>query len=123
MATSALGASGCSDGDLPRRDRWRWRRPSEARAVIAAETVFGGIRRQRSHQMRRTGGRPPLTTTFDPMTFEASFDPSGSSSGDELFDPCLWHNYRIYYKNRFCIHAHVHVHVLHWLGGIFMLSL
>jgi hypothetical protein len=38
-------------------------------------------------------GRPPATTTFDPMASKTSFDlaASRSSSGDELSDPCLCH--------------------------------
>jgi hypothetical protein len=35
----------------------------------------------------------------------------------------IFHNYQIYYKNRICMHAPVHVHVVQWLGGVFMLSL
>jgi hypothetical protein len=33
------------------------------------------------------------------------------------------HNYWIYYKNRICMHAPTHVHVVQWLGRVFMLSL
>jgi hypothetical protein len=38
-------------------------------------------------------GHPTTTTTFDPIASKASFDlaASGSSSGDELSDPCLYH--------------------------------
>jgi hypothetical protein len=62
-------------------------------------TVRGGIQRQQSLSMRRIGGRPPPTTTFDPMASEASFDlaASGSSSDDELSDPCLCQSLIMFY--------------------------
>jgi hypothetical protein len=37
--------------------------------------------------------------------------------------PTIYHNYCIYHKNRICIHAPMHVHVVQWLGGGFMISL
>jgi hypothetical protein len=91
VVASARGASGGGDRDLPRHDRWRWRRPFDARAVITAVTIRGGIQMQRSSPMQRNGGHPPPTTTFDLMASEASFDlvASRSFSGDELYDPCL----------------------------------
>jgi hypothetical protein len=47
-------------------------------------------------------------TTFDPMAFEVSFDlaPSGSSSGNELSDPCLFPlmiMFYAYYLHYLCI--------------------
>jgi hypothetical protein len=37
--------------------------------------------------------------------------------------PTICHNYRIYHKNRICMHARAYVHVVSWLGRVFMLSL
>jgi hypothetical protein len=31
----------------------------------------------------------------------------------------ICHNYRIYYKNKICMHAPTHVHVVQWLGEVF----
>jgi hypothetical protein len=67
--------------------------------VMATVTVHGGIQRQRSPPMQRIGGRSPSMTTFDPMASEVSFDlaASGSSSDNELFDPCLCQPLIIFY--------------------------
>jgi hypothetical protein len=61
--------------------------------VMVVVTVRSGIRRQRSPPIRRIRGRPPPTTTFNSMASKASFDlvASGSSSDDDLLDPCLCH--------------------------------
>jgi hypothetical protein len=37
--------------------------------------------------------------------------------------PTICHNYRIYHKNRICMHAPQLVDVVQWLGGVFMLSI
>jgi hypothetical protein len=42
---------------------------------------------------------------------------------DAMKTPTICHNYRIYHKNRICMHAPAHVHVIQWLGRVFMLSL
>jgi hypothetical protein len=98
-AVTVLGTSGYGDRDLLRRNLWWWQQPFETRAVLAALIVRGSIRRQRSPSMRCIRGRPPPTTTFNPMASEASFDlaVSESSSGDELFDLCLCINDYILY--------------------------
>jgi hypothetical protein len=35
-------------------------------------------------------------------------------------NPTICHNYRIYHENKICIHALVRVHVVQWLGEVFM---
>jgi hypothetical protein len=34
----------------------------------------------------------------------------------------IYHNYWIYHKNRICMHGPAHVHMVQWLGEIFMIS-
>jgi hypothetical protein len=37
--------------------------------------------------------------------------------------PMICHNYKIYHKNRICMQEPARVHVVQWLGEVFMLSL
>jgi hypothetical protein len=79
---AAVTALGASNGGrvFPRCERWWQPRPPEAWSVVVATTFRGTsgvgcgerlwcIQRQQSPPMRRVGGRPPSTTTFDLMAW------------------------------------------------------
>jgi hypothetical protein len=97
------GNSGCMRRGR-HRQRWRWPRGTRVISTVARGAVVSG---DVSHARRGRLCRPSTTNSSDPVAWAASFDlaASGSSSGDELSDPCLCHRWLYFMPATYTIYA------------------